>query len=251
MTIEPAPPPVDADGAPATPLPQAQAMNAVRTATSALNTIARDRKNATPKTWAIGCGALLLLCMVCWACSAALQATGIIKPPPTPTATAIPTDTAVPPTEEPRPTPTEAPTEDPTAEASRKAVDGYVDWASEQFTGIGEAAGTLGERFGELGEDPTVLLDKDWRLQTGVMLGVLKVYAQELQQREDVPPEAADIHARITGVAAKLDRAATLYAQGLDNVDANTLGQAVQLIGEVGTEMDSIRPEFLALKNDR
>lgn len=206
-------------------------MNAVRTATSALNTIARDRKNATPKTWAIGCGSLFLLCMVLWACNAALQATGIIKPPPTPTATAIPTDTAVPPTEEPEPTETERPTEDPEAEAVRD----YMKWAMPIIAPLGGAMNDLGETLGQAGDSPAIIFTDDWRQSIVRHLTVLNVTAQAIRAKpqSEVPEAATDLHGQMLEMATKLDAIWTNLAGGIDNMDMDKIAAANQAMQDV------------------
>lgn len=235
-----------------TPAPasvQSQATGAARTVGSAFNTIARDRKNATPKTWAIGCGSLMLLCLICWGCSAVLTATGIVKPP---TATPIATVTTTPtitPTEEPEPTATEKPAEDPQA----KSVREYMGWAAPLIAQLGKTMNDMTKTLGQAGDSPAIVLTDGWRKDMGLQLAVLSAAAQVIRTKpqSEVPEPAAKLHGQMLELADKLDSISTNLASGIDNMDASKISAANEamasvnpLTAKMGVEIDALGQKY-------
>lgn len=213
-----------------------------------------------PKWGQISVGCLLPIVL----CGALLTwVNSLPSPPPEPTAaaTSLPsaTDTpvaataaAIEPTELSQATSTRRPTTTPEATPKASlAFRQYMLWAGGQLGDLGEATTTLGEQSTKAGEDITVILDDAWKLKTAVALAQFQMTASALRDREDVPPEAADLHAMLLELADEVDAIATNYAEGVDNLDAGKLAEAsagmsrvTEMSTVIGVEVDRLTDEY-------
>ncbi len=76
-----------------------------------------------------------------------------------------------------------------------------------------------------------LVFDDDWRFSVVVHLAAMKVAAEQIRELNP-PPHVRHIHSDLMEMAAGLDRAADLFAAGMDNYDPDLLGMSAEQIGE-------------------
>ncbi len=108
-----------------------------------------------------------------------------------------------------------APTEDP----DRASIEEYWKFVGSNLGSIGEVSTAAGEQLGLAGEDPTVILDEDWKLRMAVGLGFMGGSAEAIINRDDVPESATVLQAALEEMARHLSASVTSFANGIDNLD--------------------------------
>ena len=142
---------------------------------------------------------------------------------PRPTATLTPTTVLAPiSTPSPTPTTTPAPCESPSAK-------NYFGSVSEEVDSISESTDLLGDQFVELTNDPTLLSYDYWRLSVATSLAFMMAGADALLELE-APPSLSELHAVIRQIANETNKAAKLYAEGLDELSPSKIQSANQHI---------------------
>ena len=168
--------------------------------------------------------------------------------PPTSTPTMAPTETPRP-SITPGPTETSVPTSVPTATrtATRTSTPGatatrpptsspmptadvaggaYVAAIAEITRAYGVALTGIGEQSTAAGKNALLMLDESWKLKTAIYLVSLKLQGQELRKLQP-PARFAEVHALLLVAAGHFDRSAEFYADGVDQLSGDKLGQAV------------------------
>lgn len=142
------------------------------------------------------------------------------------TKAAVPTAT---PTIAPSPTivPTVAHPTAPTAELS------YFTATMEVVMIYENASSALGVLSAEAGNDPTVILDDEWRLATAVNLGSI-LTAGEMLRKIDPPAKYSEAHTEFLAAATHYDNFVDLYSRGLDDVNVDLINAAVDEL-QLGT----------------
>ncbi|MCZ7568843.1 MAG: thermonuclease family protein [Ardenticatenaceae bacterium] len=145
-----------------------------------------------------------------------------------PTNTRVPTDTPAPTptsTPEPSPTATNTPSVDPSESAYIQAVIELSESYAEAWTKASELATTVGS-------DVSLIFDQDWRTEMAVALGTVKANNARVRQLE-APARFAEVHAELLVAAAHYDRAVDLFAEGIDELNADKMTRAAAEI-EIG-----------------
>ena len=122
------------------------------------------------------------------------------------------------------PDPTPAPEASPTSRFT-PAEQAYIDQVLEAIDPIPAAMQQIGQLSLDAGADTTLLLDDDWRMAMVVQLGLIKATATLVRDLQ-APPRLAPVQAELVAMASRLDEGATLYAQGLDDLDGAKIEQA-------------------------
>lgn len=154
------------------------------------------------------------------------------------TVTAHPTDTPITVTATPRPTHTTippTPTPDDAATATAAAEEAAADEVAAELAYRAEMI-EIGEEYvlslegiakqsGLASDDPTVIIDNDWKVDTVVYLTMLKLANDRVRGLEP-PARFADAHAEMLTAADHFDLSVQYYAEGVDELDANKLDLA-------------------------
>ena len=205
----------------------------------------------------VGCLAIVLLMVICGSCTSMFGGGDDDGAADEPAATvAVAEDTAEPEsaeaTDAPAATDTDEPTDEPDATETpgfSPEVKEYMSWLAVQFGVVGQVTTGIGAELGKLGETPALILSSEFKTGLGTQLGILTALARDMKEKEDVPPEAAVVHVDVLRLADNLERAASLYAQGVDQVDAEQFTEANalmtesgELIGNISKTMEEMQP---------
>ena len=129
------------------------------------------------------------------------------------------------------PTPTPTPAALSVGLCERPAETAYLNSVTEQLAVLSASSISLGELFGEMGANPLLLFDDDWKLQTVVQLALLQASADGLLNLA-APPSLQSLDAIVKEAATLVESATWLHAQGLDNLDPDALDGANSMILE-------------------
>ena len=170
--------------------------------------------------------------------SAVPIATTTSTPPPTPVRRATPPT----PVTRYQITPTPAPAV--SAICERPAEAAYLASVVEHLDSIGSSA--FGDLMGEMGDNPTLFVDDDWRLQTALQLALLQISANGLLDLA-APPSLQSLDAIVKEAAGLVESATMLYAQGLDDFDPDAVDKANALVVEATPLISDIPVESARL----
>jgi hypothetical protein len=101
----------------------------------------------------------------------------------------------------------------------------YIEKVLDIIGPIQKGMQTVGELSLAAGDNNSLILDNDWRTTMGLQLGIIKGSAQMIQDLK-APAKFAGVQAELVTMATRMDEGATLYAQGLDEVDPKKITQA-------------------------
>ena len=83
----------------------------------------------------------------------------------------------------------------------------------------------MGQQFGDMGRNPALILDENWRLLTVLGLAGLSASADMLEGQTP-PASLRDLHTVVRQMAGELNTAVELYAESIDEIDANKMETA-------------------------
>ena len=199
---------------------------------------------------------LLLVLLTSCGAAPAVQSTpvpvigeAVTSPPlettaPEPTATTISTEAPAP-TTAPEPTATVIPTVAPVT----TAVPGLSEEARAYFAAaagpIGEYGkwyGVLGEQSSKAGENPALVLDDAWKVDTAVAITGLREAASQLDALDASGTEAAEIGRLVQQIVDETGPLTDEYTRGVDDFDASLIsaaGRRMQTIAGLITQMNA------------
>jgi hypothetical protein len=203
---------------------------------------------------AIGCAGLFTLCCLCSVPIAILN-------PATPTPEAantsvvvqteepaeIPTNTLLPiPTVTFPPEPTVTFTPEPTI-TPVSTQDSYEIFIGEKVSDYAIAFFEVNEYVQMAGNNPSLILDSEWKTKLGFALGILNFRADEMAKLEPTP-KYANLHSIIVHLADETHLFTDAYANGIDNFDSALIEKASQhlinmtaLMQDATAEIDKIK----------
>lgn len=204
------------------------------------------RKQKTSGKVAIGCVSLFILCFLCSVPIA------ILNPSSTPTPTVASTsvvDVQSTPIATQTEKPTAVPTSTPILESTPTpdvTIDPYFVSLSEKLLEYAKAFLDVNEFVQQAGNDPSLILDSNWKTKLGLALGILNLRADELAELEP-NPKYANIHSTLVKLADETHLFTDAFAKGVDNFDSALIEKAGQhltnmatLVQEATTEIDRI-----------
>ena len=151
----------------------------------------------------------------------------------------IPTSTPEPPTAIPSATGTTQPTQD--------SQDSYKILIGVKVAEYVKAFFDVNEYVQLAGNDPSLILDSEWKTELGLALGILNFRADEMAKLEPTP-KYVNLHSLIVKLADETHLFTDAYANGVDNFDSALIEKASQhminmstLAQEVTAEMDKIK----------
>jgi hypothetical protein len=148
----------------------------------------------------------------------------------------IPTPTPEPPTAIPSATGTTQPTQ-----------DSYEILIVEKISEYGIALLDVTEYVQQAGNDPSLILDNDWRTKTGFAFGILNSRAEEMAKLEP-SPNYVDLHSIIVKLADETYLFTDSYAKGIDNLDSAMIEKASQHLRNMTTFMQEATTEMNRIK---
>ena len=92
--------------------------------------------------------------------------------------------------------------------------------------------GDLGELFIRAGNDPFLLVDSDWQLQTAIALAGIQLGAEGLEGLQ-AAPGTEDIHRNLREVASRSGNVVRLVTYGIDHLDVPSFERATDDITKV------------------
>ena len=136
-----------------------------------------------------------------------------------------------------KPVDTEVPTE-PSLPAVSASECAYLNDLQGILDTTGTASGDIGEAFQEAGEDPTLIFDQGWIIETASAMAMIQVSHDQLGDLS--PPESlAEIHTVTQDALSKMNEATNAIASGIDNIDADQITEGstlfVSATNDIGT----------------
>ena len=152
----------------------------------------------------------------------------------------IPTPTPEPPTAIPSATGTPQPTQD-------SIQDSYEILIGEKISKYAVALLDVNEYVQQAGNDPSLILDNDWKTKTGLAFGILNLRAEEMAKLEP-SPNYVDLHSIIVKLADETYLFTDSYAKGIDNLDSAMIEKASQHLMNMTTFMQEATTEMNRIK---
>ena len=176
------------------------------------------QSNPRKGAW-IGCGTIVAVLVVVVVLVATMCSFGDDSPTPTPTATNI--------------------CESPRAKA-------YLAILSTEFLNLSEFSTTLGQQFGDMGRNPALILDENWRLLTVLGLAGLSASA-DMMEGQTPPASLRDLHTVVRQMAGELNTAVELYAESIDEIDASKMETATSHLDNANTYVVEVQRVIMRL----
>lgn len=139
-----------------------------------------------------------------------------------------PTATAPPAGKKATPTPTRTPvarvvTTPTKVDASSDPVaQTYIQGAQGALLAIASGSETIHTRFLEAAGNVSVIFTNEWKLDVGGALAKFKIGSEAIRKLKP-PTYLADLQSDLVAMANHVDKSATLFASGIDELDANKL----------------------------
>jgi hypothetical protein len=146
-------------------------------------------------------------------------------------------------TNTPRPTRTPAATRTP-----RPAADAYFLAYQEKFEKYMDAYLIAVEYLQQAGDDPTVILDSDWKAKAGLALGILNFRADKLAEVEP-SPAYEKFHSYIVELVKETHLFTETYARGIDNLDANSIEASTNHLENMTAILEAATVELENVRN--
>lgn len=144
---------------------------------------------------------------------------------------APPTNTPVPATNTPTPTETAVPaTNTPDPGQLTDEEETYRDSIVEISAIYINTLSQLGEQLTAAGNDITLMIDDDWKLEVATSLALL-LFAGEEARSLDPPERFEDLHEHWLNAAAHYDLVAEYLADGIDEFDIDKINSANEQMG--------------------
>jgi len=100
----------------------------------------------------------------------------------------------------------------------------------------------------QMSENTYLVLDNDWKMKTGIALGMLSVSADRF--RNITPPEKfAAVHENLMNLADETDLMTQAYAQGIDNIDPSAIERSMIHLKNMTTYMNAVTAELEKLNS--
>jgi tetratricopeptide (TPR) repeat protein len=189
---------------------------------------------------------IVSLCLVCVVAALAINTTNPSQPIiPTPQAnnTSVPGISSTPiviQTEIPANTP--QPTLTP-----QQISDTYAVFISEKVPAYTEAFLDVSEYVQQAGNDPSLVLDDEWRKNCGFALGILNFRAEEMVKLEPTP-KYVNLHSILLKLADETYLFTDAYANGVDNLDSTLIDKAGQHLINITTLSQEATSEMERIK---
>lgn len=134
------------------------------------------------------------------------------------------------------PQPTRLPTSTlPPDDCASPAAQAYINDLGQLATDTSGALGDFNRLNVLAANSPLLVVNEDWQLQVVVALATLNSYANEMDELH--PPSVFQpIHPQVVEMASEIRNFTTLYARGVDNIDAETMdlaGERMVVIGDI------------------
>lgn len=131
--------------------------------------------------------------------------------------------------------------------APQQTPDTYETLIGEKVSDYVKAYLDVSDYVQQAGNDPSLILDDDWKRKCGFALGLLNLRAEEMAKLEP-SPKYVTLHSIIVKLADETYLFTDAYANGIDNFDSALINEAVQhlsnmtmLSQEATAEMDRIK----------
>jgi hypothetical protein len=132
----------------------------------------------------------------------------------------------------------------PTLTAQATATpDVYIISMSEKVPAYVDAYLEVVAYQQQVTDDTSLILDTDWKIKQGFALGTLELRGDEMAEVQPTPKYVA-LHSIITELAAETHLFSSAYAEGIDNLDADSLYQAVEHLQKMTTLLDQATAEL-------
>lgn len=152
----------------------------------------------------------------------------------TETALAVPTETAV-----PTVTPTPRPVEEPYITALRPVILEYLENYKKFLEQVTKAA-----------EDPSVIFDETWTLETALTMVLLEETASKLDNLEGANENTRTLEGYVKAIASETRLMVKNYSSGVDNLDVSALERATANITLI-TEYTKLATQEIERLNSR
>jgi len=105
------------------------------------------------------------------------------------------------------------------------AEEAYREEMVEISAQYGDAFTEFGKLATAVGEDSSLLLDDDWKIDIAVILVTVKSLNEEIRAL-DPPERFLDVHSHLLEATTHYDKFVNLFIEGADELDVDKLNQA-------------------------
>lgn len=102
--------------------------------------------------------------------------------------------------------------------------DAYTSALTPIMANYASSMNTFGEQMTAASNNPSLALDKQWRLRTATVLASWKLLGNQLRELQP-PARFTDIHKELLTAATHYDKASDLVAAGIDQLSADLIKQ--------------------------
>lgn len=128
-------------------------------------------------------------------------------------------------------------------------MQAYFSKATGPINEYGKWMGRLGEQSTKIGNEPTLLLDSEWKGDTAVVLAGLREAGNQLGTIAPVPDQVRPVDTLLKKIAAETDPLIDDYVAGIDNMDVQRMNSATsrtqqitRWINEATAELSTFLP---------
>lgn len=153
--------------------------------------------------------------------------------------------TAQAPTTTPTITPTATPFPSPTSSLSTNQL-AYLDKAEDAIAEHLEIHDAFSEKHSEAAERVSLLLNQQWITEMALILTDFNLWAERVRDWPAAPPGFEELESMIIKVADQTEELVDVYADAVDNLDADGFGEASGILismfsARLGVEIEIIR----------
>ena len=145
---------------------------------------------------------------------------------------------------------TPIPTKTPEAtETQQPAIDAYLVASKQRFLNFQDAYLDVYAYVLEVTDDTTLIIDEDWKTETGLALGVLNFRADEMAKLEP-SPAYEKFHSYIVEIAKETHLFTEAFARGIDNIDPDAIITATQHLENMSAIMQAATLELESINSN-
>ena len=112
----------------------------------------------------------------------------------------------------------------------------YLRWVQSVVANAGFQATTLGESLQEVGQDPALLNDSNWRASVDSSIASFRLISQGIDDFEDVPDSMSFSYSGMRLAAGEINEFIKYFERGLDG-DIDALDRSAYFLERAGSSM--------------
>lgn len=126
-------------------------------------------------------------------------------------------------------------------------ITSYMEYMAPKMAVIAESVGRLGDLSSRVANNPSLLFDQNWRVQTATVLFLLKVSGQEIPKYQPVPAELRTLDNLLVSVGRDLVYIVDQYTLGVDNLSSANINNATRRMQSMTATLQRAQNELNAI----